>query len=277
MATVRDERAARPRRRTRRSACGLAGPVDDVADDASGEQPSRTSSRLACAWSMPSSRARSSTISMKPPETTRDGEAEPLEGAHQGPRAGRELHRGAHLVQHRHRQARRGRRPARAGSRRSRARRASPRSVTAATSAWRPACSASSSMTSSWMRVESTSITTRRRPRRARPPGRDGDVEPVDAGLQGELPAQPVDVGTGHVELDRRDRVAGQPADAVDVGAVRGDPGGDRGDAARAQGRAEDDHRGPAAALRRAVAGALLDLDLEVELCADREQDLAQA
>ena len=93
-------------------------------------------------------------------------------------------------------------------------------------------------MTSSWIRVESTSMTTRRRPRRASPPAATAMSSAVDAGLEGQLAAQPVDVRAGHVELDGGHRVARQPPDAVDVGAVDGDPRGDRGDARwRAAGR----------------------------------------
>ena len=47
-------------------------------------------------------------------------------------------------------------------------------------------------MTSSWMRVESTSMTTSRRPRRARPGGGDGDVDAVRDRLCGQLAAQRV-------------------------------------------------------------------------------------
>ena len=37
------------------AARGLAGPVDDLADDPAGQPPSATSRRFACTWSMPSS------------------------------------------------------------------------------------------------------------------------------------------------------------------------------------------------------------------------------
>ena len=128
-------------------------------------------------------------------------------------------------------------RPARRGDpgaqalRRSPARRAWRASVTAATSAARPACSASSSMTSSWMSVESTSMTTRRPPAAGQAGRGHGDVgaDLVLATMARSLP-QVADVGARHVELDGRHGVAGEPPDAVDVGAVVGDRGGDGGD-----------------------------------------------
>ena len=99
-------------------------------------------------------------------------------------------------------------------------------------------------------------MTTRRRPRRARPAGRDRDVDARAGGLQRQLAAQARDVGAGDVELDGRDGVAGQPPDAVDVGPVRGDPGGHGGDGAGEQRGAEDDDGRAAAARGGVVAGA---------------------
>ena len=140
----------------------------------------------------------------------------------------------------------------------------------------RRTCAASSSMTSCWIRVESTSMTTRRRPRRSRPPAETAMSTPCAAASQCELAAQPEDVGAGDVELDGGDGVAGQPPDAVDVGAVRGDPGGHRGDRAGDQRSADDDDRRAAAASRRVVAGAATGLDLEVERVGDPLDDLLQ-
>ena len=54
--------------------------------------------------------------------------------------------------------------------------------------------------------------------------GGDRDVHPVRGRLGGELAAQDEHVVAGDVELDRGHRVAGEPADAVDVGAPLGEP-----------------------------------------------------
>lgn len=54
-------------------------------------------------------------------------------------------------------------------------------SVTAATSASQPACAANSSMTSSWISVESTSMTTRRWARRCRPAETTATSTPIRA------------------------------------------------------------------------------------------------
>ena len=53
----------------------------------------------------------------------------------------------------------------------------------------------------------------------------DGDVDAHRVRDQREVGAQVADVGTGDVELDGRHRVAREPPDAVDVGAVLGDRG----------------------------------------------------
>ena len=58
----------------------------------------------------------------------------------------------------------------------------------------RPACAASSSITSSWISVESTSMTTSRAPAAGQAGGGDGDVDPAGGRLERELAAQPVDV-----------------------------------------------------------------------------------
>ncbi len=57
--------------------------------------------------------------------------------------------------------------------------------------------------------------------------------------LAGQFRAQRDRVGAGHVHLDARHRVLGEPGDPVDVGAARGDAAGDGGDGTGGQ-RAAD-------------------------------------
>ena len=59
--------------------------------------------------------------------------------------------------------------------------------------------------------------------------GLDGDVDALRGGLRRQGGAQGVGVDAGDVQVDRGDRVAGHPLDAVDVGAAVGDPPGHRG------------------------------------------------
>ena len=58
----------------------------------------------------------------------------------------------------------------------------------------------------------------------------DGDVYRPGDGFGGELDAQQVGIGSGHLELEAGHRVRGQPDDAVDIGAARGDSPRDSGD-----------------------------------------------
>ncbi len=69
-----------------------------------------------------------------------------------------------------------------------------------------------------------------------------GDVDAEGGGCQGQVGPQRVSVGTGHVELDAGDRLAGEPADLVDVRAACRDPRGDRGDGRRRERAAKDGH-----------------------------------
>ena len=233
--------------------------------------PSRTSSRLAWAWSMPSSRARSSTISMKPPDTmatvnpsrlrvrtrvrapgvnwtaartsSSTLDRQPLEGSHPLAQAVGEVELAAH------------------GSGGDR------RDLGLATGV------AGEQLDDLVLDQGGVDVHDDEPSAAAgQPAGGHGDVEAVDAGLERQLPSQPVDVRAGHVELDRRHRIARQPSDAVDVGAVRGDARGDGGDATGPQGRTQDHDCGSSAASVPAVAGADLDLDLEVEVAAHRGQ-----
>ena len=108
---------------------------------------------------------------MKPPETTATVKPSRLSVRTRVRAPGVSRTRRAHLVEHARPAG-----PARTATRVGRlsAKSSSPRIaavVTSATSASRPAWAASSSITSSWIRVESTSMTTRRRPRRASPAG----------------------------------------------------------------------------------------------------------
>ncbi len=82
-------------------------------------------------------------------------------------------------------------------------------------------------MTSSWMSVESTSMTTSRPPRRASPAGATAMSAPVAAETEREGGPQAREVGARDVELDGRHGPARQAADAVDVGPVLGDRPGD--------------------------------------------------
>ena len=104
-------------------------------------------------------------------------------------------------------------------------------------------------------------MTTSRPPRRARPAGATAMSAPTCVRHQREVVAQVGDVGPRDVELDGRHRVARQPADAVDVGAVVGDRGGDGGDVVRLEGGAHDDDGGPAGAARGVVTAAHLEVD----------------
>ena len=141
------------------------------------------------------------------------------------------------------------------------------RSVTAATSADRPACWASSSITSSWIRVESTSITTSRRPRRARPGRRDRDVHLPGRRLERQLAPEGVDVvDRRDVELEGADRVARQPPDPVDVGPARGQHRRDGGDRQRPERSADQGDVQGLTAARRAVAVPRGARDLHAQL-----------
>jgi hypothetical protein len=74
------------------------------------------------------------------------------------------------------------------------------------------------------------------------PDGLDGHVDSLCGSLLGKDCAQPFDVGAGHLELDRRHRVARHPHDPVDVRAGVGDPAGDGGNRARLERPAENRH-----------------------------------
>ena len=104
-------------------------------------------------------------------------------------------------------------------------------------------------------------MTTSRPPRRARPGRGDGDVGADLVRHHREVVAQVADVGPRDVELDGRHRVARQPPDAVDVGAVVGDRGGDGGHVVRLERGAHDDDRGPPGAPRGVVTVADLEVD----------------
>lgn len=94
----------------------------------------------------------------------------------------------------------------------------------------------------------------------------DGDVDLLLGGLDGEPGAQRVRVGAGDVHLDAGDGVLREPLDAVDVGAVGGDPAGDPGHGGGLERVAEDgDVQPPAGPVRPLVApGGQLDLHVEV-------------
>ena len=124
-------------------------------------------------------------------------------------------------------------------------------------------------MTSPWTRVESTSITIRRRPWRSEVGGLHGHVDLLPGGLLGEHHPQPVGVGAGDVQVDGGDGVARHPLDAVDVGADVGDPAGDGGHGRGGERGAEDGHVGATGGAARVVAVALLDADLQVEIRRD--------
>ena len=100
----------------------------------------------------------------------------------------------------------------------------------------------------------------------------DRHVDAEGRGGQRELLAQQHRVGAGHLELDGRDRVVGDPHDPVDVAAVVGDAAGD----ARQRGGAQrvPEHRdvAAAAAVRALVGVAGGDLDLHAQRCQRRLQ-----
>ena len=157
-------------RANRRSASALAARSTTAPSTRPVRTPSRTSSRFASTCSMPSRSASGRTISMNPPETSPTVNPRRLRvrTSVRAPGVRRTCARTWSSTD--------AGRPASSATRSCRlsAKSSSPRmarSVTAVTSASRPAWTAISSMTSSWIRVESTSMTTRRRPRRARPAG----------------------------------------------------------------------------------------------------------
>lgn len=77
-------------------------------------------------------------------------------------------------------------------------------------------------------------------------PGRgDGDVDPLFAGDPGQFAAEHGEVGPGDVELHGGHREAGQPPDAVDVGAVGGQACRDRGHVGRREGGGQEHDRRP--------------------------------
>ena len=93
----------------------------------------------------------------------------------------------------------------------------------------------------------------------------DRDVGADLVGDQREVVAQVADVGARDVELDGRHGVAGQPPDAVDVGAVVGDRGRDGGDVVGLERRTHDDDGRAAGAARRVVAAPGLEVDAHPE------------
>ena len=72
-----------------------------------------------------------------------------------------------------------------------------------------------------------------------------GDVHALRRGLEREQGAQPLGVGTRHVQVDRGDRIARHPLDPVDVRAAVGDPAGDGGHGGRTQRGTDDGDVGP--------------------------------
>ena len=104
----------------------------------------------------------------------------------------------------------------------------------------------------------------------------DRDVDALRRGDERELGAQGRHVGAGDVELDGRHGVARQPTDAVDVGAVVGDPGRDEGDGVRAERRAEDDDGGAPVPRARVDAGALDDGERQAEAVGGDRGGVAQ-
>ena len=121
-------------------------------------------------------------------------------------------------------------------------------------------------MTSSWIRVESTSMTTRRRPRRARPAGATAMSTPVDVRLQGQLAPQ-----AGRRRHRRRRTRPWSPGSARAVGCGRCWRRGRRSAAVTAATRtrpsrgAQDDDGGPPRAPRRVVTRGRPELDLQPE------------
>ncbi len=112
-------------------------------------------------------------------------------------------------------------------------------SVTLATSAAQPARSASRSMTSSWISVESTSITISRIARRYRPARCTATSTPLSpATWASEVRREPGSAPETSSSTQVTG-IAGQPGDPVDVGAARRDPAGDGGDRVRQQRAAE--------------------------------------
>src|SRR5699024_5661445 len=93
-----------------------------------------------------------------------------------------------------------------------------------------------------------------------------GDVHRVQLRQRGEHLAEPGVVdgiagGGGHVELQPRHGVVGDPADGVDVGADRGQGAGDRREGRRGD-RAAEDHHGVGG--RAAGCGDVVELALEL-------------
>ena len=286
IATVRlsgspSERGELPQRR------GLPFAVDDPADDPAGEVAVDDLEPVGAHVVDTELVGEGRTTSMKPPETSRHGEAEALEGAHEGAGARGEAHGIPHLVEHGLGQPGERRdagvqalREVELAAHRRVGDRRPPRRP-------RPAWSASSSMTSSWMSVESTSMTTSRPPAPREPGGGHRDVGSHGVRDQREVVAQVGDVGARDVELHGRHRVARQAADAVDVRTVLGDRGSHGRDLVRLERSPHDDDRRPAGPARgvvtatdlevhphpHALAGPDEAVDEDVLVAARREQD----
>ncbi len=145
-------------------------------------------------------------------------------------------------------------------------------SVTAATSGPQPARSASISITSPCTRVESTSITTSRLARRCSPDRSTATSTPRAAAVRASWLAEQHRVGAGHLELDGRDGVVGDPHDPVDVAAVVGDAARDARERGGAQRVPEHRDVAAAAAVRALVGVPGGDLDLHPQRCQRRLQ-----
>ena len=212
----------------RRSAAALPARSMTVPTTRPVSRPSTTSSRLASACSMPSRSARGRTISMKPPDTRATVKPSRLRvrTSVRAPGVSRTSARTSSSTDVG--------RPARCAtrSRKLAAKSSSPRmarSVTAATSGPRPACAAISSITSSWISVESTSIITSRRPRRARPAGETATSTPCAAATPASTCRSPATsapetsistVVTGQREIRRMRSMLPPPA-AIDSAMAR--------------------------------------------------------
>ena len=152
--------------------------------------------------------------------------------------------------------------------------------VTLATSAAQPARSASRSITSSWMRVESTSMTISRSARRCSPPRWTATSMPCSTAARARSSRSMAGSPAGHVQLDAGHRLLRQPADAVDVGPAGRDPPGDGGDGGGRQRAAQQgDVQPPAPDRVRRRRRAHGDLGLQAELGGqrvDRGMDVVQ-
>ena len=239
---------------------GLPGAVDDLAHDPAGEQavgdlepvgPYVVDAEL--------ERDRLDDLE-EAARHDRHGEAEALEGAHQGAGAGGEAHGIAHLVEHRRGQA--GQRGDPGVQALGEVELAAHGGLGDCGDLGGPAGVLGEQLDDLVLDQRGVDVHHDEPTAAAGQAGRGhGDVGTDLVGHHGEVLPQVPDVGARHVELDGGHGVAREPPDAVDVGAVVGDRGGDGRHVVGLERGAHQHDRGPAGAARSVVTVADLEVD----------------